>query len=81
MSRCVDHRIRRDARTFVTFRDLAPGGFLIVTRASFAWSGLPAAILAAVYDAANQQLTLFSVAQTFGANGNLLTHTNAMCTA
>jgi len=52
-------------------------GNRLTTGGSFARSGLPTAISASAYDAANQQLTFGSVAQTFDANGNLLTQTDA----
>jgi YD repeat-containing protein len=52
-------------------------GNRLTTRGSFARSGLPTSIPATSYDGANQQLTFGSVAQTFDANGNLLTQTDA----
>ena len=66
-----------DARTFVTFRGVAPAGLRTATGGSFARSGLPTAVLASSYDVANQQLTFGPATQTFDANGNLLTQTDA----
>jgi YD repeat-containing protein len=59
-----------------TFQYDATGNRL-TTGGSFARSGLPAAVPASSYDGANQQLTFGSVTQTFDANGNLLTQTDA----
>jgi RHS repeat-associated protein len=51
-------------------------GNRLATGGSFARSGLPISVPATSYDAANRQLTFGSAAQTFDANGNLLTQTN-----
>ena len=52
-------------------------GNRLATGGSFARSGLPTAVPASSYDVANQQLTFGPTAQTFDANGNLLTQTDA----
>jgi RHS repeat-associated protein len=52
-------------------------GNRLATGGSFARSGLPTAVPASSYDAANQQLTFGPSTQTFDANGNLLTQTDA----
>jgi RHS repeat-associated protein len=54
-----------------------PNGNRLATEGSFARSNIPKSIDTSSYDAANQQLTFGAATQTFDANGNLLTQTDA----
>jgi RHS repeat-associated protein len=54
-----------------------PNGNRIGTGGSWARSGIPGSTATSNYDAANQQLAFGNVTQTFDANGNLLTQTEA----
>jgi RHS repeat-associated protein len=53
-----------------------PNGNRLATGGVWAGTGIPQGVLTSSYDAANQQLGFGSMAQTFDANGNLLTQTD-----